>query len=254
MLAMKMVNPVLLVMNKSCNHWFPKLWTYDLPSLRWRVSFEEEKNSIGTWNFSCSYSQFLSMEAIKKCFARDLPLSYSWAPEGTALIWFTSDLVGPEVRLLYVGKTAGYHSRTQEEIHKLLLSFADVGAIVVRLEGRNLLEFRRSEKEMDFLQQLRIESECFSGIIAASGIAAELGIPLAHRGVTNSVRFLTGHLKRGGTDPLFLMHHGLPPAVAVERGTTPQEHKVFAKLKDLADEIASVELVSPTLIIIGIET
>lgn len=49
MLAMEVVNPVLLVMDKSCNHWFPKLRNYDLPSLKWRVSLEEE-NSIGSWN------------------------------------------------------------------------------------------------------------------------------------------------------------------------------------------------------------
>jgi len=45
------------------------------------------------------------------------------------------DLVSPNARLLYVGKTAGYHSRTQEEIHELLLSFAEAGANVVRLKG-----------------------------------------------------------------------------------------------------------------------
>lgn len=94
------------------------------------------------------------------------------------------------------------------------------------------------------------------GITAASGIAAELGIPLTHRGVATSVRFLTGHSRKGGTDPLFvaenaadpdttlvvymglgtlpslaqkLMDHGLPcdtPAVAVERGTTPLQRNV----------------------------
>lgn len=99
-------------------------------------------------------------------------------------------------------------------------------------------------------------SHCFAGITAASGIAAELGIPLTHRGVANSVRFLTGHSRKGGTDPLFvaesaadpdstlvvymglstlpslatkLIHHGLPPntpAAAVERGTTPQQRIV----------------------------
>lgn len=95
-----------------------------------------------------------------------------------------------------------------------------------------------------------------AGITAASGIAAELGIPLTHRGVATSVRFLTGHSRKGGTDPLFvaenaadpdttlvvymglgtlpslaqkLMDHGLPcdtPAVAVERGTTPLQRTV----------------------------
>ena len=95
-----------------------------------------------------------------------------------------------------------------------------------------------------------------AGITAASGIAAELGIPLTHRGIANSVRFLTGHSRKGGTDPLFvsenaadpdstlvvymglstfpflsqkLMHHGLSPqtpAVAIERGTTLQQRTV----------------------------
>lgn len=95
-----------------------------------------------------------------------------------------------------------------------------------------------------------------AGITAASGIAAELGIPLTHRGVANSVRFLTGHSRKGGSDPLYLaenaadpdctlvvymglatlpslatklMFHGLPddtPAAAIERGTTPQQRIV----------------------------
>ncbi|XP_031255958.1 uncharacterized protein LOC116113938 [Pistacia vera] len=191
------------------------------------------------------------------------------------------DLVGPNARLLYVGKTAGYHSRTQEEIHQLLLSFAEVGANVVRLKGGDPLVFGRGGEEMDFLQQQGIQVKVIPGITAASGIAAELGIPLTHRGVANSVRFLTGHSRKGGADPLFvaenaadpdstlvvymglstlpslalkLMHHGLPsntPAVAIERGTTPQQRVVFAELKDLAHEITSAELLSPTLIIIG---
>ncbi|XP_055817805.1 S-adenosyl-L-methionine-dependent uroporphyrinogen III methyltransferase, chloroplastic [Solanum dulcamara] len=191
------------------------------------------------------------------------------------------DLVGPDARLLYVGKTAGYHSRTQEEIHELLLSFAEAGANVVRLKGGDPLVFGRGGEEMDFLQQKGILVKVIPGITAASGISAELGIPLTHRGVANSVRFLTGHSRKGGTDPLFvaenaadpdstlvvymglstlpslaskLLHHGLPtdtPAVAIERGTTPQQRMVFAELKNLADDVVSHQLESPTLIIIG---
>ncbi|CAL5380551.1 unnamed protein product [Camellia sinensis] len=188
------------------------------------------------------------------------------------------NLVGDDARLLYVGKTAGYHSRTQEEIHELLLNFAEAGATVVRLKG-GVWEGWGGD---GFSAATRDSSASHSrGITAASGIAAELGIPLTHRGVANSVRFLTGHSRKGGTDPLFvaenaadpdstlvvymglstlpslafkLMHHGLPPntpAAAVERGTTPQQRVVFAELKDLADEITSAQLISPTLIIVG---
>ncbi|KAL0006656.1 hypothetical protein SO802_008158 [Lithocarpus litseifolius] len=219
--------------------------------------------------------ELLTLKAVRVIQSADL-LLYDRLVSNDVL-----DLVGPNARLLYVGKTAGYHSRTQEEIHELLLSFAEAGATVVRLKGGDPLVFGRGGEEMDFLQQQGIHVKVIPGITAASGIAAELGIPLTHRGVANSVRFLTGHSRKGGTDPLFvaenaadpdstlviymglstfpslalkLMHHGLPPntpAVAVERGTTPQQRMVFAELKDLANKITTVELVSPTLMIIG---
>ncbi|XP_020265887.1 LOW QUALITY PROTEIN: uncharacterized protein LOC109841356 [Asparagus officinalis] len=212
----------------------------------------------------------------------------AWASMRADLILLTGlrvndvlELVRGDARLLYVGKTAGYHSRTQEEIHELLLSFAEVGANVVRLKGGDPLVFGRGGEEMDFLQQQGIEVKVIPGITSASGIAAELGIPLTHRGVANSVRFLTGHSRNGGKDPLYvaehaadpdstlvvymglstlpalvpkLMTHGLPPAtpaVAVERGTTTQQRTVFAEMRDLVNEVNLANLVSPTLIIIG---
>ncbi|KAJ0972736.1 hypothetical protein J5N97_020695 [Dioscorea zingiberensis] len=46
--------------------------------------------------------------------------------------------------------------------------------------------FGRGGKEMDFLQQQGIHVNVIPGITAVSGISAELGIPLTHRGVANS--------------------------------------------------------------------
>ncbi|KAL0287495.1 UNVERIFIED_CONTAM: Siroheme synthase, partial [Sesamum radiatum] len=71
-----------------------------------------------------------------------------------------------------------------EEIHELLLSFAEAGANVVRLKGSDPLVFGRGGEEMDFLQQQGIEVKVIPGITTA-----ELGIPLTHRGVATSVRF-----------------------------------------------------------------
>ncbi|XP_073219880.1 S-adenosyl-L-methionine-dependent uroporphyrinogen III methyltransferase, chloroplastic isoform X2 [Cicer arietinum] len=194
--------------------------------------------------------ELLTLKAVRVIKSADL-LLYDRLVSNDVL-----DLVGPFAKLLYVGKTAGYHSRTQEEIHELLLSFAEAGATVVRLKGGDPLVFGRGGEEMDFLQQQGIHVKVIPGITAASGIAAELGIPLTHRGIANSVRFLTGHSRKGGTDPLFvsenaadpdstlvvymglstfpslsqkLMHHGLSPqtpAVAIERGTTLQQRTV----------------------------
>ncbi|KAK1302680.1 Uroporphyrinogen-III C-methyltransferase [Acorus calamus] len=219
--------------------------------------------------------ELLTVKAIRAVEAADLVL-YDRLVSNEVL-----GLVRVDARLLYVGKTAGYHSRTQEEIHELLLSFAEAGANVVRLKGGDPLVFGRGGEEMDFLQQQGIQVKIIPGITSASGIAAELGIPLTHRGVANSVRFLTGHSRNGGTDPLHvaenaadpdstlviymglatlpsltakLMLHGLPPdtpAAAVERGTTAQQRIVFAELDSFVDEVRLAELVSPTLIIIG---
>ncbi|KAH7290817.1 hypothetical protein KP509_30G065300 [Ceratopteris richardii] len=191
------------------------------------------------------------------------------------------DLVHAGARLLYVGKAAGYHSRTQDEIHQLLLSFAEAGATVLRLKGGDPLIFGRGGEEMDFLQQQGVQVRVIPGITAASGIAAGLGIPLTHRGAATSVRFLTGHSRKGGIDPLFieeqaadpestlvvymglstlpslatkLISSGLPgdtPAAAIERGTTVYQRTVFAELKDLPNEVLAAKLESPTLIFIG---
>ncbi|XP_021895621.1 uncharacterized protein LOC110812964 [Carica papaya] len=238
--------------------------------------------------------ELLTLKAVRVIQSADL-LLYDRLVSNDVL-----DFVGPDARLLYVGKTAGYHSRTQEEIHELLLKKLRLHRPLSFDSCRNLVPvtcrhylIHGAVGSMVFfpfcngsllLGDYGSNYEAYwvlAGITAASGIAAELGIPLTHRGVANSVRFLTGHSRKGGTDPLFvaenaadpdstlvvymglstfpslalkLMHHGLPPdtpAAAVERGTTPQQRTVFAELKDLASKIASVELISPTLIIIG---
>ncbi len=113
--------------------------------------------------------------------------------------------------------------------------------------------------------------------------AAELGIPLTHRGLATSVRFLTGHSREGGESELdgtvaasgadphttLVVYMGLStlptltaqlaaaglsldtPAVAVERGTTPEQRAVYAPLGDLQAAVVEAALVSPTLIVIG---
>lgn len=112
--------------------------------------------------------------------------------------------------------------------------------------------------------------------------AAELGIPLTHRGLASSVRFLTGHSREGGEGELdatlaacadphttLVVYMGLgtlpsltrqlqaaglsldTPAVAVERGTTPEQRAVYAPLRQLQAEVAAAALTSPTLIVIG---
>ena len=192
-------------------------------------------------------------------------------------------LVNPQAFMVYVGKQQSYHTRTQLEIHGLLKLFATEGkATVLRLKGGDPFIFGRGGEEVEYLLERGVKVYTVPGITAASGISAELGIPLTHRGLATSVRFLTGHAREGGqtdidealqtcVDPhtTLVIYMGLgtleytsrtliadglspmTPAVAVERGTTPEQRTVWATLGELYDAVRDVELVSPTLIIVG---
>lgn len=191
-------------------------------------------------------------------------------------------LVNPGARMVYVGKEAGYHTRTQDEIHSLLQAFAEAGACVIRLKGGDPYVFGRGGEEVQYLQARGIKVHCVPGITAAAGICAELGLPMTHRGVATSARFLTGHSREGGEEMLAgqmegmadehttlivymglqtlptlyrqLTECGMPPdmpAVAVERGTTAEQRVVFGRLSDLGPLTKKAALKSPTLLIIG---
>ncbi|KAL6785798.1 UPM1 [Auxenochlorella protothecoides x Auxenochlorella symbiontica] len=191
------------------------------------------------------------------------------------------DLVGPSTLTVYVGKQRGFHTRTQEEIHDLLAAFAREGAEVVRLKGGDPFIFGRGGEEVAYLAARGIEVHVVPGITAAAGIAADLGIPLTHRGLATGVKYLTGHAREGGSiegglteaaadpDATLVVYMGLgtlrelaaalaarglsqhTPAAAVERGTTPGQRAVFGTLRTLPEAVASAGLASPTLLVIG---
>lgn len=191
-------------------------------------------------------------------------------------------LVNPGAVQVYVGKESGYHTRTQDEIHKLLLEFSGEVQTIVRLKGGDPFIFGRGGEEIDFLRARGVSAFCIPGITAATGIAAELGIPLTHRAVANSVQYLTGHSKSGGEAQLSLtaqnavdswttlvVYMGLQtlpllvsqlrqcglagdtPSVAVERGTTTGQRVVFGELEALSELTTRAGLQSPTLVIVG---
>ncbi len=102
------------------------------------------------------------------------------------------NMVGAQARMVYVGKHAGFHTRTQaschralrslpsvnqlqcalppqDEIHALLLAFAEAGATVIRLKGGDPYIFGRGGEEVQFLEARGITVHCVPGITAASG-------------------------------------------------------------------------------------
>lgn len=57
----------------------------------------------------------------------------------------------------------------QDEIHALLLAFAEAGATVIRLKGGDPYVFGRGGEEVQYLSAHGINVHCVPGITAASG-------------------------------------------------------------------------------------
>lgn len=96
---------------------------------------------------------------------------------------------------IYVGKKAGNHAMSQENIHKLLAEKASEGKTVVRLKGGDPYVFGRGGEEGEFLYDVGIDFEVIPGITSAIGGLAYGGIPITHRGMATSFHVITGHLK-----------------------------------------------------------
>lgn len=103
------------------------------------------------------------------------------------------DLARRDADRIFVGKQAGKHHRTQQQIHQIMLEQANLGKTVIRLKGGDPFIFGRGGEELEALRAHGIDYEVVPGITAALGCAAYAGIPLTHRGHAKTVTFVTGH-------------------------------------------------------------
>lgn len=189
------------------------------------------------------------------------------------------DLAPREAERIYVGKSAGNHTLSQEDICQLLVDLAKQGKRVVRLKGGDPFVFGRGGEEMDVLLQQQIPVEIVPGITAALGAGAAFGFPLTHRDHAQSCLFVTGHLKDHtvdlnwvslaqpnqtvviymgvtGLDTIAreLQAAGLPgdtPAALIYRATWPQQQIFPSTVQDLPATAVRHHVKPPTLLVIG---
>lgn len=190
------------------------------------------------------------------------------------------ELIPAGVSRVSVGKEVGRHCVPQEQINETIINLAKSGRKIVRLKGGDPYLFGRGGEEVLALKQHNIAFEVIPGVTSASGCSAYSGIPLTHRGLSRSVRFITGHFKND--EPLdinwqrvadpdctlviymglanlehicdSLMEAGLDattPAAAVENGTTRNQQRLLTQLDGLADAVNQSSMKAPVMIIIG---
>jgi uroporphyrin-III C-methyltransferase/precorrin-2 dehydrogenase/sirohydrochlorin ferrochelatase len=107
------------------------------------------------------------------------------------------ELARREAKRMLVGKRAARESCKQEDINEMMLSLARQGKHVVRLKSGDPMIFGRAGEEIEMLEQHGIAVTVVPGVTAALALASRLGISLTHRDHAQSVRFVTGHSRKG---------------------------------------------------------
>ena len=190
-------------------------------------------------------------------------------------------LAPPGCETIYVGKRAGAHTLSQDEITALVVRLGRDGKRVVRLKGGDVFVFARGGEEARALHAAGVPFEIVPGITSALAAPAYAGIPLTHRDYNSAFTVATGHedpSKNGSSldfsklaDPsqtlVLLMamsnlsgivaelrRHGLPadmPVAIVREGTKPQQETLVATLDTIVAEVDRRGFAAPAIVVIG---
>jgi uroporphyrin-III C-methyltransferase len=190
-------------------------------------------------------------------------------------------LCGRAARLEPVGKRAGRRSPKQLQINQRLIDLARANLRVVRLKGGDPLVFGRGGEEALALAAAGVPFRIVPGITAGYGALAYAGVPATHRGLAQSVAFVTGHHAGGGdardvdwaalargvhTLVLYMALQRLPaiadallaagrdrrdPVAILSDATTPRQRLLRTTLGEAAAVAATVDRASATLVVIG---
>lgn len=178
----------------------------------------------------------------------------------------------------YCGKEPGAHYKTQDEINEMIVSLAKKGHIVGRIKGGDPYVFGRGGEEVIALNNENIDFEVIPGVTSPISVLNYAGIPITHRGLSQSFHIVTGMsannlnvnfealAKENGTlvfmmglSNLSLIVESLitngkdinTPAAVVMRGTSSKQKKVVGTLKDIEEKVRKAELKSPCIIVVG---
>lgn len=190
-------------------------------------------------------------------------------------------LAPPQCEKIYVGKKAGAHTLTQDEITALLVRLGRDGKEVVRLKGGDVFVFARGGEEAAALRAADVPFEIVLGITSALAAPAYAGIPVTHREHNTSFTIATGHedptknfssldfakLANPAQTLIFLMamgnlaaivdrlrENGMPgdlPVAIVREATKPTQATIVATLEGIVAEVERTRFAAPAVVVIG---
>jgi uroporphyrin-III C-methyltransferase len=183
-----------------------------------------------------------------------------------------------DVPAICVGKRAGQHSFTQEEINDLIVESAFIHGHVVRLKGGDPFVFGRGYEEIEHARAYGIEADVVPGISSALAVPASVNIPVTARNTSESFWVITGTTKAGDISAdvalaaqstatvvilmglnkigdimsLFSQHKkDNTPVAVIENGTLPNERCVTGVVSTISELVMREKISSPAIIVVG---
>ncbi|RBQ22906.1 Uroporphyrinogen-III C-methyltransferase [Candidatus Methanobinarius endosymbioticus] len=181
----------------------------------------------------------------------------------------------PNAKLIYVGKKAGEHYKSQDEINKIIVNESkdNPNGNIVRLKGGDPFVFGRGGEEILDLIKENISFKIIPGVTSAIGAPASVGLPITHRAVATSFTVVTGHedptknkkqVKWDYTADTIIVLMGIgnmkenttemmkyrdpkTPACVIENGTLENEKIIFGTLENIADK----KINTPAILVVG---
>ncbi|MCF6361273.1 MAG: uroporphyrinogen-III C-methyltransferase [Cyclobacteriaceae bacterium] len=179
---------------------------------------------------------------------------------------------------ILVGKRASFHSYTQDEINKLIVTYAKKYGNVVRLKGGDPFIFGRGKEEIEYAHSYGVKSKIVPGLTSATSLPALQGISLTTRGINESFWVVTGTTKSGvlssdislaaqstATVVVLMGRNKLSeiisiykslgresqPIALIQNGSLPNEKIALGTIKNIEEEVLTKKIGTPAIIIIG---
>lgn len=187
----------------------------------------------------------------------------------------------PDVLVIDAAKIPYGRAMSQEEINETLVTHAKDGRFVVRLKGGDPFVFGRGGEEMLACLRAGVPVTVVPGVTSVIGVPASAGVPVTHRGVSQSLHVISAHVPPGderstvdweavarddGTIVLLmgverigaiaqaLMVNGRPPGTPVSviaDGTMPTQRTIYSTLDEVARRVADEGIRPPAIVVIG---
>lgn len=180
---------------------------------------------------------------------------------------------------IYVGKRAGKHYASQDEINQLIVDNLKKYNTIVRLKGGDPFIFGRAQEEIEFVQQHMSGTniQVVPGISSAIGIPTLHQIPLTQRAENESIWIVTGtkakcalsddiHIaaqtsatvivlmgmnQLSNIVSIFKQHRSNDTWISIiQNGSLPEEKSVVGTLGNIEELVLENDIKSPAVIII----